>query len=738
MERVKKLRLNLTEDEVELLRRGLGREPNDLELAMVDAEWSEHCSYKSSKPLLRLLPTRGRSVILGPGYDAGVLDVGDGYVLTAHIESHNHPSAIDPYGGAATGVGGILRDITCMGTRPIALLDVLRFGSISASSHSRWLFKHVVRGISDYGNCVGVPTVGGEVEFDESFERNCLVDVVCFGVGRRSDLRLAEARCVGDSIMLVGGLTGRDGLHGSSFASAVLTESSEQDRSAVQIPDPFTEKMIIEAVLEAVSTGWVKGLKDLGGGGLSCGLSEIADKGGTGVEIDLTKVPLSEEDMHPIEIMISESQERMILVVESGYEEEVAKIFRKYGVRHAVIGKVTEDGHVTVKKMNEVLAKMRADLLANAPIIYRRAEKPKGIEALAKVPKPDEPKDLAQTILQLLSLPNIASKQWVYEQYDYEVGLRTVIKPGQAGAAVLRLPNNRFVAVRADGNSKHCYLDPYNGAAGVFAEACRNVLAVGAKPTAMLDHLQFGDPSNPEVFWAFSESVKGIAEYAKNLNIPCIGGKVSFYNEDKVSGRAIKPTPVVAVIGFADTLEVTWGRGVEAGSKIMILGKTEPELGGSEYYEGIHGLIGGSVPHVDFDYERRLHRCILKIVSLGLAKTLEDLSKGGLAAALSELCIKSAVGMKIDLLKVPNTCDRLDEILFSETHGRFVIEARRGAEDRIRRISASFSIPCETIGVAEGEHLVFEKGARKIKVHVLELERAWRCAIPRIMGDECW
>ncbi|MEM3386929.1 MAG: phosphoribosylformylglycinamidine synthase subunit PurL [Nitrososphaerales archaeon] len=737
MEREKKLRLNLTEEEVESLRKALGREPNDLELAMIDAEWSEHCSYKSSKPLLKLLPTQGKHVILGPGYDAGVLDIGDGYVLTAHIESHNHPSAIDPYGGAATGVGGILRDIICMGTRPIALLDVLRFGSISVSSHSRWLFKHVVRGISDYGNCVGVPTVGGEVEFDETFERNCLVDVVCFGVGKKSDLVLAEARHVGDSIILIGGLTGRDGLHGSSFASAVLTESSEQDRSAVQIPDPFAEKMIMEATLESIGTGRVRGLKDLGGGGLSCGLSEIADKGGTGVEIELTRVPLSEEDMHPIEIMISESQERMLLVVEGGYEEEVAKIFRKYGVRYSIIGKVTDDKHVTVKKAGTVLTKIRAELLANAPIIYRRAEKPKNIESLANTPRPDEPHDLEKTLLQLLSLPNIASKQWIYEQYDHEVGLKTVIKPGQAGAAVLRLPNNKFIAVRADGNSKHCYLDPYHGAAGVFAEACRNVLAVGAKPIAMLDHLQFGDPSNPEVFWAFSESVKGIADYAKNLNIPCIGGKVSFYNEDKVSGKAIKPTPVVAVIGLADAVETLKSNRLRVGSRILILGETKPELGGSEYYEGIHGLVGGKVPKVDFEYEKRLHRCVLKIVSLGLAKSLEDLSKGGLATALAELSIKSGVGMKIDLNKVPNTCERLDEILFSETHGRFVAEANVGAEDRIKRIAASFNIPCEIIGEVEGEYLSFEKGVKKIKVQLRELEDTWRCTIPKLMGDEC-
>jgi phosphoribosylformylglycinamidine synthase len=736
LKRAKQLKLNLTEEEVDHLRRELGREPNDLELAMADAEWSEHCSYKSSKPLLKLLPTQGKHVILGPGYDAGVVDVGDGYVLTAHIESHNHPSAIDPYGGAATGVGGILRDILCMGTRPIALLDVLRFGSISTSSHSKWLFKHVVRGISDYGNCVGVPTVGGEVEFDESFERNCLVDVVCFGVGKRSDLVLAEARYPGDSIMLVGGLTGRDGLHGSSFASAVLTEKSEQERSAVQIPDPFAEKMIIEATLEAIATGRVRGLKDLGGGGLSCALSEVAAKGSTGVEVDLTKVPLREEDMHPIEIMISESQERMLFIVQGGYEEEVAKIFRKYGVRCAVIGKVTDDKHMTIKRGEEVLARIRADLLANAPIIYRSAKKPQYIDELRKAPKPEEPRDLAQRLLQLLSLPNIASKQWVYEQYDHEVGLKTVFKPGQTGAAVLRLPNGKFIAVRADGNSKHCFLDPYNGAAGVFAEACRNVLAVGTEPIAMLDHLQFGDPSNPEVFWTFSECVRGIADYAKSLNIPCIGGKVSFYNEDRVSGKAIKPTPVVAVIGLAESFDVLTKCYFDAGMRVLVVGETRSELGGSEYYESIHGLVGGVVPQVDFDYEKRLHRCMLKIMNLRLAKAVEDVSKGGLAAALAEVCIKSGVGMVIDLKEVPHRCERVDEILFSETHGRFIIGADRRDESRIKRICASFNIPCETIGEAKGDDLVFESGVRRIEVKVEELERAWRSAIPRLMGDE--
>jgi len=735
LERVRQLRLNLTGEEVEHLRRAIGKEPNDLELAMVDAEWSEHCSYKSSKPLLKLLPTQGRHVVLGPGYDAGVLDIGGGYVLTAHIESHNHPSAIDPYGGAATGVGGILRDILCMGTRPIALLDVLRFGSILTSSHSRWLFKHVVRGISDYGNCVGVPTVGGEVEFDESFERNCLVDVVCFGVGRRSDLVLAEARHPGDTIILVGGLTGRDGLHGSSFASAVLTEKSEQDRSAVQIPDPFAEKMIIEATLDALSTGRVRGLKDLGGGGLSCGLSEIAEKGGAGVEIDLTTVPLSEEDMHPIEIMISESQERMLFVVQRGYEEEVTRIFRKYGVRYAIIGKVTEDKHVTIRKADKVLAKMKAEVLANAPIIYRSATKPESIEGLTKL-KPEEPRDLAQTLIQLISLPNIASKQWVYEQYDHEVGLKTVIKPGQTGAAVLRLPNGRCIAVRADGNSKHCYLDPYNGAAGVFAEACRNVLAVGAKPIAMLDHLQFGDPSNPEVFWAFKESVKGLADYAKNLGIPCIGGKVSFYNEDKVSGKAIKPTPVVAVIGLVDNFDALKGCCVEAGMKILILGETRPELGGSEYYEGIYGLIGGVVPQVDFDYEKRLHRCISKIVNLRLAKCIDDVSKGGLAATLAEICVKSEIGMVVDLTKVPNRCERVDEILFSETHGRFIVGVDEIGESKIKRVCASYNIQCENIGEAVGKLLTFKIGAKKIEAKVGELERAWKGTIPKLMGDE--
>ena len=490
------MELSLTKEEMEYARKFLEREPNSLEWAMIDAEWSEHCSYKSSKPMLKLLPTKGRRVLLGPGYDSGVVDIGDGYVATVHIESHNHPSAIDPYGGAGTGIGGVIRDILCMGTRPIALLDSLRFGHIEESEHSRWLFKYVVRGIADYGNCTGIPTVAGEVEFDESFEKNCLVDVVCLGVGGKKGLVLAEASDPGDAVILVGGSTGRDGIHGVTFASKVLTERSEEDRSAVQIPDPFTKKLIIEATLEAVLTGYVCGLKDLGGGGLTCGISEMADKGGRGIELEISRIHLREGDMNPTEVMISESQERMVFVVENGKEGEVCKIFDKYEIPYAVIGRVVREPNVVVTQNGKNIADLPTQFLANAPIIPRRAIKPRLKKAK---PEFEPPKDLSKTLLRLLSSPNIASKEWVFRQYDHEVGVRTVVKPGQGDAAVLKLPNGKFAAIKADGNSKYCHLDPYRGGASCVAEACRNVVAVGAEPVAMLDLslIHISEPTRP-------------------------------------------------------------------------------------------------------------------------------------------------------------------------------------------------------------------------------------------------
>ncbi len=438
---------NLTDEEIRYATKKLGREPNEVEWAMLEAQWSEHCSYKSSKPLLKLLPSKGPLVLVGPGFDAGVVDLGNGWVATLHIESHNHPSAIDPYGGAATGVGGVVRDILSMGTRPIALLDPLRFGNLE-SSHSRWLFDNVVRGIGDYGNCIGVPTVGGEVEFDPSFERNCLVDVVCLGIGRKNRLVLAEARYPGDIVYIIGGSTGRDGIRGASFASRTLTGKSDTERSAVQVPDPFIKKLIIEGVLEAAEVGLVRGMKDLGGGGLTCGLSEMAAKGGMGVEIDLDNLRTREPNMESSEIMISESQERMILIVRPADEEKLKKILDKWELGYSRIGQVTRDGILLIKRGQQVVAKAPARFVAEAPLAPRSSRKPSYIDELAKAPTPPLPEDLNEILLTLLSAPNICSREWIYQQYDFEVGLRTVLKPGQGDSAVLRLPNGKSLACR--------------------------------------------------------------------------------------------------------------------------------------------------------------------------------------------------------------------------------------------------------------------------------------------------
>ncbi|MGQ9469053.1 MAG: phosphoribosylformylglycinamidine synthase subunit PurL [Nitrososphaerales archaeon] len=730
--------VELTEDEIKELRRMLCREPNDLELAMVDAEWSEHCSYKSSKPVLKQLPIKGHRVIIGPGYDAGVIDVDDGYVVTLHIESHNHPSAIDPYGGAATGIGGVLRDILCMGTRPIALLNSLRFGNIEESAHSRWLFKHVVRGISDYANCVGVPTVSGEVEFDDCFERNCLVDVVCLGLGKIDDLILAEAKHPGDSVILVGGSTGRDGIHGVTFASRVLTEKSDEERSAVQIPDPFMKKLIIEATLEAIATGHVRGLKDLGGGGLTCALSEMADKSGCGIDVELSRVHLREKDLSPIEMMISESQERMVFIIEKGYEKEVCEIFDKYELPYSIIGRVTDNGKLIVKMNGLELANLPAKIVANAPIIHRKAIEPEYIEKLKFIEKPALPSNLSSALLKMLSCPSIASKSWVYEQYDHEVGIRTVVKPGQGDAAVLRLPNGTFLAVKVDGNSKHCYIDPYDGAAGCLAEACRNLVSVGAEPLAFVDHLQFGDPGNPEVFWTFSESVRGLADYSKAIGLPCIGGKVSFYNEDKVKNMAIKPSPVIAAIGKIEKQDwITTMNFKHDGDYIIILGETKSEMGGSEYYEYIHGFVGGIAPKVDFVKEKATIHAVIDAIRKGLVKAVHDVSKGGIAIALAEMCIAGSVGASVDCSRIPSYDVRIDELLFSETHSRFIIETDGVNIDEFLRIMKKAGIACNVIGKVGGEFLKFSYKNKEelISIPLSDLKDSWLRAIPRCMGE---
>jgi phosphoribosylformylglycinamidine synthase len=720
------LQLTLTADEIQFARKHLGREPNHLEWSMIDAEWSEHCSYKSSKSVISQLPVTGGRVILGPGYDSGVVDIGDDFLLTLHIESHNHPSAIEPYGGAATGIGGVVRDILCMGTTPIAFLDSLRFGDITKSAHARWLLKNVVRGISDYGNCIGVPTVAGEVEFDECFERNCLVDVACIGVGRRNDLLLAEATHPGDSIYLIGGTTGRDGIHGATFASRTLAVDANRDRSAVQIPDPFTKKLIIEATLEAAHSGVLRGCKDLGGGGLSTGLSEIADKGHSGVEVHLERIPVREPDLTPTDVMISESQERMLLVLKRGSEATLHEILEKYGVPFACIGDVTSKGTVRVQRGQENLADLPTQFLANAPLIDRKRGIP---EALIQKNSPRPSLDLEQTIYHLLASPTIASKEWIYRQYDHEVGIRTVVKPGAADAAVLELPNDKFAAVKVDGNSKICHLDAYLGAASVLAEGCRNVTAVGAEPLAFLDHCQFGDPNDERIFGAFSLTIKGLADFAKIVNVPCVGGKVSFYNQDDLNGRAIKSSPVVAVVGLIEKPEhITTMSFKSTGESIIVVGNTGHALGGSEYC-CLLGRDYGHPPELNFDLEQRTINAVLQLIREGTVTACHDCSKGGLAVALSEMAISGMSGADIDLRFLSDLQD--DEILFSEANSRFILTCST-ASTVIQKLKDR-AIPAYLVGKVGGNGLTLTLPNQTLRCDLEELRTAFCDSLGRIM-----
>jgi phosphoribosylformylglycinamidine synthase len=718
----------LTPEEMEHARRHLGREPNGLEWAMIDAEWSEHCSYKSSKTILAQLPTTGRSVLVGPGYDSGVVDVGDGYVLTLHTESHNHPSAIEPYGGAATGIGGVVRDILCMGTTPIALLNALKFGDITKSDHSKWIMKNVVRGIADYGNCIGVPTVAGEVEFDECFERNCLVDVACLGLGRKEEILLAEATHPGDSVYLVGGSTGRDGIHGSTFASRTLAASSEQERSAVQIPDPFTKKLIIEATLEANRARILTGCKDLGGGGLATGLSELADKGHTGIDVYLKEVPVRETDMSPIEVMISESQERMLLVVKVDADLILQDIMEKYGVCGARIGEVTGTNRLIVLRSAEVIADLPTPFLANAPIITRKTRMP-----TVRKPErtPASPNDIATALLRLLASPTIASKEWVFRQYDHEVGIRTVAKPGEADASVLKLPNGKYAAIKIDGNARFCDLDPYVGAACVLAECCRNVVAVGAEPIAFLDHCQFGDPNNEEIFWAFARTVQGIADFARAASLPCVGGKVSFYNQDEEAGTAIKSSPVLTVLGLIEKPAHTMKMAFEQdGEAIIVVGETRCELGGSEYYRAL-GFRGNTPPALNFEVEVHTTKAVLECIRHGWVTACHDISKGGLGVALAEMAVAGGKGATVDCRLLVAEKMRDDQLLFSETNSRFILTTNKPTQ--VLQALSKANVPANVAGTVGGATLHLTLSSSKLDCEIQTLHEAYVNSIQGIL-----
>ena len=707
--------MSLDGAELDHLRSRLRREPSLTELHIVSAEWSEHCSYKSSRRHLGALPSSGPRVIREKGHDSGALDAGGGFVVTVHIESHNHPSAVEPYGGAATGVGGVVRDILSSGTRPAAVLDGLRFGDLDSDPHAAWLLRGAVAGISDYGNCIGVPTVGGEVGSDPSCAGYALVDVAAVGLGRRKDL-IKNRASAGDVVALMGGPTGMDGVGGAEFASDQL---EAEDRSAVQIPDPFVEKLVIEAFLEANSAGIIKAAKDLGGGGLSCAVSETADSLGVGIEMDVRRVHLR-EPMAPHHVMTSESQERMMVILSERGMERMRRICGRHGVQLSRIGRVTSDGIMRVTDGGRTVAEMPAETVANAQPLDRPASRPAYLDALE--PEPELPEiDPSESLLRLLGSPNISSREKIYRRYDHEVGLRTVAKPG-GDAAVLRMDNGRFLAVSMDGNPRHCYVDPRAGAAGCFDEACRNIACAGAEPAGMVDHLQFGDPGDPGVFWCFLESLHGIADYARAAKIPCVGGKVSLYNE--TGAGPIKPSPVLCVLGFSDKMPP---RGAaREGDRLIVAGYTRDEMGGSEYFEHVHRVTAGRCPRPDPAGSAACARAVSRLVRSGAARAAHDCSNGGLAVAAAEMCMAAGTGCSVRAGSVPAARMAADRLLFSESHSRYLLAASPDKAGRALEGLRAAGARAADVGSFGGPDVSFARGSSELaRVSVDKAREAW-------------
>ncbi|MGM9949089.1 MAG: phosphoribosylformylglycinamidine synthase subunit PurL [Lysinibacillus sp.] len=721
--------MGMSDEEFAMVEGILGRLPNWTETGLFSVMWSEHCSYKNSKPVLRKFPTKGPQVLQGPGEGAGIVDIGDEQAVVFKMESHNHPSAIEPYQGAATGVGGIIRDVFSMGARPIAMLNSLRFGELK-SARGKYLFEEVVAGIAGYGNCIGIPTVGGEIQFDPCYEGNPLVNAMCVGLIDHKDIQRGIAAGVGNTVMYVGAKTGRDGIHGATFASEELTEDSEDKRPAVQVGDPFMEKLLLEACLEVVKSDALVGIQDMGAAGLTSSSAEMASKAGSGVEMNLNLVPQRETGMTAYEMMLSESQERMLLVVKKGREDEIKAIFEKYDLDAVAIGRVTDDKMLRLLHKGEVVAEVPADALAeDAPVYHKPSAEPAyyaAFQAMENV----EPQvaDYKETLKALLKAPTVASKEWVYDQYDYQVRTNTVVAPG-SDAAVLRVRGtNKGLAMTTDCNSRYIYLDPEVGGKIAVAEAARNIVCSGGEPLAITDCLNFGNPEKPEIFWQIEKSADGIAAACTALNAPVIGGNVSLYNER--SGVAVYPTPTIGMVGLVKELEhVTTQNVKQAGDIVYLIGETKTEFGGSELQKLVAGEISGQAPAIDLEVEAARQAAILAAIRAGLVQSAHDVSEGGVAVALAEKTFTSAsLGINVTLTGSATTA------LFAESQSRFVLTVKEENAAVFEEIVKD----AQKIGVVTEDAKLMINGDNGVLIEgtVEEFRSAWKGAIPCLLKSE--
>ncbi len=728
----KALDLGLSRDEFEVILQVLGRQPNFTELSMYSVMWSEHCSYKNSIAELKKLPRSGKRLLVSAGEEnAGLVDIGDGLAVAFKLESHNHPSAVEPYQGAATGVGGIMRDIFTMGARPVAALNSLRFGD-PRLPRTQYLLKGVVRGIADYGNSFGVPTVAGDVYFDECYAENPLINVMAVGVVKHADIATGKALGEGNIVMIVGSSTGRDGIHGATFASENISEESEQRRPSVQVGDPFTEKLLLEASLEAIQAGFVVGIQDMGAAGITCSTSEMSARGKSGMIIDLDKVPLREKDMSDFEIMLSESQERMLMVVRPEHEEAIKDIFKKWDLHCQPIGIVTSKANLIIRRSERTVADIPAQSLVlggGAPVYNRESKRPAYLDELHRTDLSalPEPKDLNDVLLRLLGSPNICSRRWIVRQYDTMVRTNTV-SFDTSDAAVIRLKGtDKALAVKTDCNPRYVYLNPYKGAQIAVAESARNVVCTGATPIAITNCLNFGNPYKPEVFWQFKESIRGISDACRALDTPVTGGNVSFYNENPQG--PVFPTPVIGMLGEIQLMRhVTTAGFKNIGDVIVLLGETIGHIGGSEYLKLVHGLVAGDAPDIDLQKERSLYAACLEMIRSGVVHSCHDLSEGGLGVALAECAAFSAdmnnpLGAHLDF----DPGERADFLLFGEDQSRILITTAHLSISEIERIAKSFHVPSKVIG--EVTQKTFSIGST-IQLKFEELIRAFYGSFP--------